>query len=519
MRPPSRWRRALLGLALASCASPWSTLRDRSRQCVDERRDCDGDPDNGCEVDTATDRNHCGQCGARAAIACVSGRALEVRSIASAAGVVCASVTGERLGGLRCWGSNAERTVSEEGPPTARAIPTDPLPQDTTEVFTLALGDGFGCAVRGDSKRLRCWGATLARMAGVTQATLEAAAQVDALGVGARHACVGAPVPGTDRSALLCFGDNDRGQLSAERPSDGALVPVRNSAGDRLSVPMLRGIVAGSAHTCAWNNEDIWCWGANESGQLGRATALGPSGLAAAKIPLPSDVVVHDVSAAGESTCAVLSSSSGDRDAGADDGGDSSIRDGSSGDGSPHDATSDGAVHDAATDAAFDAASPFNPCASTVRANKRVVCWGAIASESRCGSRVIGAVRLESGGLLEEVERVFVGARHACAITTSRVVHCWGDSSDGRLADGAAHGALVSGVVPSLRGARSLAITGSSVVLPPEARSARHEAFCALFDRSEADARVRCWGPNVSGQLGDSERGPTVLSMPSDVRW
>jgi hypothetical protein len=31
--------------------------------CESANADCDGDPDNGCEVDTASDLEHCGGCG------------------------------------------------------------------------------------------------------------------------------------------------------------------------------------------------------------------------------------------------------------------------------------------------------------------------------------------------------------------------------------------------------------------------------------------------------------------------
>lgn len=492
--------------ALSSCSSPWGSLRERSSQCTAGRRDCDGDPSNGCEVDTDTSREHCGACGRRATVACVQGRPLDVRSIAGASATVCATVSGDSLGGLRCWGSNTQNQVSADPPATARATPTDPMPIDSTEVHSLAVGDGFGCAIRGPSRVLRCWGDGVRSLVGDARAALDSVVGARAVVAGARHACVAVLNPANDRSVIQCFGDNDRGQLGGERSATSPLVAVKGASGSAIALERFAGLVAGSSHACAYNDSQILCWGANEEGQLGRGPRPGIASSAAVGVAFSDnfDVVVHDVSAAGETTCAVLSSSRSVRDAGV-------VLDAASDVAEPSDAS--------AMDTSAEAGASLSACNADQNAQRRVVCWGSLARASACANRVVGAVRTESGAPLEDVERVFVGARHACAIQRSGAVFCWGDDADGRLAGAATRGAMVAVPIESLRSARALAIIGAGNVLPVSARTAEREGFCALFDEAATSARVRCWGPNTSGQLGDSTLTSERTMMPTDVRW
>jgi len=54
--------------------------------CLDSFADCDGDPSNGCEVDTRTDLTHCGACGRQ----CPSGPRSSPTCAAGACGIACA---------------------------------------------------------------------------------------------------------------------------------------------------------------------------------------------------------------------------------------------------------------------------------------------------------------------------------------------------------------------------------------------------------------------------------------------
>jgi hypothetical protein len=523
MRAHRSWLASLL--ALCACTSPWGSLRERSQQCTGARRDCDGDARNGCEVDTLTDRLHCGQCGRAVSVACQQGRGLEVRALTGGAGTLCAAVSDDAVWGLRCWGANGGRQASASGA-SAVATPSDPTPQDDTIVHAMAMGDGFGCAVRDESRTLRCWGDGLAGgpSDGATPAPSESLVGVRAIAVGARHVCAILPQAGTENAIVRCFGDNDRGQLGAAPTAPGGGANVLRETGALLAERSLRGIAAGASHTCAFGDDGVWCWGSNDEGQLGRPARFGLAETAAMSVRFAAaSVRVHDLAAAGESTCAIVSeglpSSAGD--AGVIDG---AVSMGDAGDAGDARVVADAsAVADAGASAdagALDGGSVQGTCGALALDRPRVVCWGAIArGAGECTHTTPVVVRTADGTPLEGVTRVFVGAKHACALRSSGEVFCWGEPDDGRLADGTARAPMVASPVPSLRGARSLSIVGAGNVVPARSRDASREGFCALFDAEQTAARVRCWGPNGAGQLGDSARGAEVNAVPSEVRW
>lgn len=121
-----------------------------------------------------------------------------------------------------------------------------------------------------------------------------AATDVVAVTTGDRHSCAL-----TDGGRVWCWGANDRGQLGRDEP-EGSDVPVLVDA-----VSGVRQIAAGGSHTCAVTGDGTWCWGANGSGQVGDGTtgeraAPGPS-LAAG---------VTQVSAGRAHTCGVAAQGS-----------------------------------------------------------------------------------------------------------------------------------------------------------------------------------------------------------------
>ena len=141
----------------------------------------------------------------------------------------------------------------------------------------VAAGQDRACAVRIDGG-VDCWG----RKTGValTSAWGDACAPLDG--------CLYAPTPvalpasalrvslGADHTCALlntgdvyCWGDNTRGQLG--RPGAASLVPVAVSGGFTFTT-----LSAGLEHTCAIEagSRAIGCWGANDTGQLGDGTLV-----------------------------------------------------------------------------------------------------------------------------------------------------------------------------------------------------------------------------------------------------
>lgn len=81
------------GVCGRACAFPGAVAVCRSATCVilrceAGRANCDGDPNNGCEVDVQTSRDHCGMCGASCAAfahVCTDGECLEDRGFQAVA--------------------------------------------------------------------------------------------------------------------------------------------------------------------------------------------------------------------------------------------------------------------------------------------------------------------------------------------------------------------------------------------------------------------------------------------------
>lgn len=167
-----------------------------------------------------------------------------------------------------CWGGNAFGTLGD-GTRTTRTVPT---PVATNRLFTtLDAGAGHNCALASDGSAY-CWGHNDEGQVGNgTFATRDAPVAVTSgltftrISAGHAHSCAL-----TAAGQAWCWGDDTRGQLG-NGPPEGATksaIPVRV----QLSVP-LTDVFAGYYQSCGLAaNGDAYCWGANESGQIGDGT-------------------------------------------------------------------------------------------------------------------------------------------------------------------------------------------------------------------------------------------------------
>ncbi|WP_426733969.1 RCC1 domain-containing protein [Myxococcus faecalis] len=198
------------------------------------------------------------------------------------------------------------------------------------------------------------------------------------------------------------------------------------------------GVSAGADHTCAvLEGGTVRCWGDNTSGQLGQAS-------------LSSSLEPLDVGGVGSNVLTVAS----------------------------------GEAH---------------TCA--LHAGGQVTCWGDNSRLQLGASEVSGRsyTPVEVRGLPANLTVLAAGAYHTCAATTAGEAWCWGDNTYGELGDGLAGVGLKS---PPVR-ARSLA-------LPVRALTAGKGHTCARV----GDGAVECWGFNASGALGDD----TALDSTVPVR-
>jgi alpha-tubulin suppressor-like RCC1 family protein len=223
-------------------------------------------------------------------------------------------------GRVSCWGENGNGQLGTGRRTGARRRPTPTSPASST----WWLAPNHACARHSDGS-VSCWGDNSAQQLGLgdgmggnrpVPAKLMTLARVAGLAAGGRHTCARLP-----DGALNCWGRNMNGQLgdgtTVSQDKPGAVptlennvkqvagrpppTPARRSptaasrAGARFrngrhpahgaamqllpapvpGVAMASRVAAGDSHACAISNGDVFCWGMNDLGQLGRQGA-GP---------------------------------------------------------------------------------------------------------------------------------------------------------------------------------------------------------------------------------------------------
>lgn len=351
----------------------------------------------------------------------------------------------------------------------------------------LAAGGSFTCALLDDGS-LRCWGANESGQLGDGSTTDRPApvkvplpSPAIGVGVGEHHAC--AVLSG---GAITCWGANDGRQVSAS-PVSPVLAPAAS--------PVMSGAVElalGAAHSCArLGSGAVVCWGSNAAGQLGPGPGAPVASLATA------------LAAGANHACAVVAGAV--KCWGANDGG--QLGDGTT---SPRIGT---IVTPISSGITLLAASSGQSCASTGVSNNAsiddvVKCWG----DSLDGTFLFATPQLTPAIPLKDatqstlrfdVSRIVTGRKHVCVERKTESVECFGaDNSRGQLG-GTPLGTGESVPVP-------LPVTVPAVV----ALAAGSDHTCAAL----GDGRLRCWGANARGQLGNGatvDPGVGAITIPS----
>ncbi len=249
-------------------------------------------------------------------------------------------------------------------------------------------------------------------------------------------------------------------------------------------------VSTGSSHTCAVTSSGaLKCWGSNTSTQLGDQSAGSTPSLAAISSTLDSNV--RAVAAGSSHTCALTTSNTvkcwGDNYYG-QIGNDSTI---------PVRPAPDD-VHLYESVRAIDAGSGHT-CALTYAGG--VKCWGDNTWGQLGNTRFNrSAVPVDVYGLSSGVSGIAVGYEHSCAILSSGGVRCWGKNNYGQLGNGTTDDSVYPMQVSGL--------TSGVVKL-----SASFANTCALLNTGAA----KCWGSNYFGEVGDNTN--IIRKTPVDVIW
>jgi len=372
-------------------------------------------------------------------------------------------------GGVYCWGDNLFNRLgdgSDEDSPTP--VPALGLASD---VEAISIGLGHSCALKTDSSVV-CWGATgFLGVASFDKGPLTVPGLengVSTISAGLTHTCA------LKGGKVLCWGANQSGQLGNGEQARVQFEPVtvRSLAGE------VTALASGGFHTCTLTGGRAFCWGANSFGQLGDGTSqdrLSPVGVQG----LDGDPVA--LSAGLAHACAVLSTGRVEcwgLDRGGLLGGGRLI----TGEAKPVQVVGLGEGVGAIS------AGETSTCAVV---GGRVACWGindslGLGLDLASGSSINPGVPQDVQPLLGTAQSVAVGSDHACSISSSGAVSCWGSNYYGQLGNGGTDRADGPVQVVSL----------SSEVIE---LAAGEDHTCAL----RAGGEVLCWGQNSSGQLGD----------------
>ncbi len=346
-------------------------------------------------------------------------------------------------GGVWCAGDNDEGQIGIglAGPDVktwtrARDASNTPL----AEVTAIGVGGEHSCALRAGGA-VWCWGENNDGEVG-NNTTVQAPAAVAVLksdgspltGIaqvrgGNEHTCA---IDG--EGAVWCWGFNAQGQLG-----DGTTTPRSHAAQVRVApggAPFVGAVeLMLGRHSCARTaSNEVWCWGANESGQLGDGGTthrLNPV-LVGASTPVGVGNTPHTCRVNADTTVSCVGAVWRGRLGNA-----TVNQDG----GSPAFTATPVQVLSARGGPALTGVSKVvaGGVSCALLHDGTVACWGdSIHGQtgSGAGSPVPRPVLRAPRTPLTGVDRLIAGYAHACAHVDGSGFWCWGRNVDGELGDG-----------------------------------------------------------------------------------
>ena len=283
----------------------------------------------------------------------------------------------------------------------------------------------------------------------------------------------------TTGDVAYCWGENFFGGIGNGSTSDNPVpVPVAVSGGLTLA-----SISTGDWHTCGITpGGDLYCWGGNDWGQLGR----GGTGDATSPELVSGGLTFASVSTDGIYSCGVITNGAaycwGNNDYGQ---------------------VGIGTIDEAILTPepvfgglAFRTVRLGAEHACGITTGDSAYCWGRNdLGQLGAGNTSTSAVPVAvSGGLA--FASLSVGHSHTCGITTGDVAYCWGFNGNGELGNGTT---TMSAVPVAVSGG----LTFASV-------STGDQGSCGLT----ASGELYCWGTDRRGQLGNGPAGRSLTPVP-----
>ncbi len=302
----------------------------------------------------------------------------DARHIASGKSHTCIIHTS---GKVSCWGSDVSGQLGDNNPGGKSPVPVDVM--SVGDATAICAGGNFTCVLR-QGGGAACWGDNLSGQLGTPNIASQSAVPVQVQNVsdlvtiacGELHACAA-----TSTGKVYCWGENSHGELGNGGTSGSIPTPA-----PLATIDSVFSLAAGRRSTCALKkNGDVFCWGANDLGQLGSGTA--------SSAPTPSPTQVPGLKAAAlwagaDHACAVKSGGVG------------------------------------------------------------IVCWGS-GYYGQLGDNVVRddasipqATPVSVNGINRTAIGVGTGGNHSCAPLDTGAILCWGANERGQIGNGTTNPAL-----------------------------------------------------------------------------
>jgi alpha-tubulin suppressor-like RCC1 family protein len=398
---------------------------------------------------------------------------------------------------LGCREDAESPTAPESGPP-----------RDITSAHVLSFrhvtaGAFHSCGVTTDNLAY-CWGTSFSGLLGDGTNNVRRIRPVPVAGglhfrrveAGPFHTC-----GVTTDDLAYCWGRNGYGEIG-NGTFDAALTPAAVAGGLHFRAVTTSGGIGGIAHSCGVTTSNrAYCWGNNESGQLGTPTAFSSS---AVPVAVAGGLSFRQVSAGGFHTCGVTTDNR-------------AYCWGWNASGRLGNGKTDETIH--VVPVAVVGGLRFRQVSSSgshtcgVTTDSRVFCWGdnfvgqlgegtntgpELCNDFACSTRPVAAA---GGRRFVRVSAGFGG--YTCAVNPYERVFCWGNNDAAQLGDNTTTTPQLTPVRVA-GGLRWRSVSGGEV------------HTCGVTP----DNLAYCWGRNERGQLGDGtliaiRRKPAPVAGPS----
>jgi len=375
-------------------------------------------------------------------------------------------------GHVFCWGDGPESPVEIDAGQQKGVGPF------LSNIVSIAVGTFDTCALS-SSGNVYCWvgGSPVEIFAGA-QGGGTYLSNITAVTVGYHFACALSSSGG-----VFCWGSNDFGQLGNNSTSaigetvESSIPDQVMGVGGSGFLSNITALSAGSFHACAVSSSgNVFCWGLNQTGQLGINTNHGPENCV-------SGTVSESCSKTPVEVLDVI-------------GGNLNL-----------------------SNISAIAASQYIACA--VSSPGHVYCWGigavgnGIDAEQDLPVEVISGQQ-GRGSFLSDITSVASGFAHACALSSSGNVYCWAENSASGIALGNTF-TFDNTPVKVLAGAQGI----GSFLSVISSVAAGYQFTCALSTPSTGLA-VYCWGYNGGASLGNgsfTDSPIPVAVIPPPAGW